>query len=123
MATQIFNEEKTKIDFNQYIFYENKFDQNDKAIGIHKSYDLVDDAIVYRSENHYDDKGNKIKYIYKTNNGRVENNFRNDVLHGQVILYTDSNEIQNISYYYESNKISKKVSKEEFESLVKLEKK
>jgi hypothetical protein len=105
------------------IIHENKYDKNDKAIGIHINYDLTNDEIVYRSENHHDESGNKIKYIYKTNSGKVENNYRNNVLHGKVILYNDLDEIQNTSYYYESNGKSKKVSQEEYESLIKGEKK
>jgi antitoxin component YwqK of YwqJK toxin-antitoxin module len=105
------------------IIHENKYDKNDKAIGIHINYDLTNDEIVYRSENHHDESGNKIKYIYKTNSGKVENNYRNNVLHGKVILYNDLDEIQNTSYYYEANGKSKKVTQEEYESLIKGEKK
>lgn len=108
---------------SEKIIHENKYDKNDKAIGIHKNFDLTNDEVVYRSENHHDANGNKIKYIYKTSKGRVENNYRNDVLHGKVILYNDANEIQNVSYYYESNGQSKIVTKEEFEKLIKSEKK
>ena len=114
---------------NQLIYMVKKYP--DKQVRVFINYlssvfiilDLTNDEIVYRIENHHDESGNKIKYIYKTNSGKVENNYRNNVLHGKVILYNDLDEIQNISYYYESNGKSKKVTQEEYESLIKGEKK
>ena len=55
--------------------------------------------------------------------GTVETNYRNELMHGVKIIFDEKTNTETREYYYESKGNSKKVTQEEFENLVKAEKK
>lgn len=111
-----FDKEGNKIHVNQV---------NDlgKRIGIHKNAALKNDELKIYDETHYNENGKKIKWIYQTSNGNIEYNYRNELQHGKRTDFDQEGKIINETYYFESNGKSRIVSKEEFEQLIKSEKK
>ncbi|WP_288983987.1 hypothetical protein [uncultured Flavobacterium sp.] len=106
------------------LLHENKYNDKNLPIGINKFYTLKDDEANSNSETHYDVNGKKIKYIYKMyGGGTVETNYRNELMHGVKIIFDEKTNTETKEYYYESKGNSKKVTQEEFENLVKGEKK
>ena len=84
---------------------------------------IYNDVISHYDETYYDDFGNKIKHIHKASGGNsYETNFRNDNMHGLKTTRNSNNEITKEEYYYESNKKSEIVTKEEFQKRIKAEK-
>ena len=76
------------------------------------------------TQNGYDDKGNKIKHIYKTSGGETyETNYRNNALHGEKVNRDYYGNVIKSEFFYESNGKTKPVTKEEFDNLTKNEKK
>lgn len=119
---------KTNLFFNKYfdengkLIHQNNYNEKRNPIGIHKDYILNYNQPKFNVERHYDNDGKQIKYIYNSGNSSTETNYRNGVPHGEKII-TNKDNIKTIEYYYESKGNSKKVTKEEFENLVKAEKK
>lgn len=106
------------------LIHENRYNANKNPVGINKFFVLNGDEPNSNSEVHYDQNGKKIKYISKIyGGGTTETNYRNDSPHGEKIMRNDNNEIISVEYFYEEKYNSKKVTKEEFEKLVKAEKK
>lgn len=104
------------------LLHENKYNETRQPIGIQKNFSLRNDEAYANSETHYDANGKQTKHIYNFgSNSSTETNYRNGVPHGEKI--TTKDDVKTIEYYYESKGNSKKVTKEEFESLVKAEKK
>ena len=111
-------------DTNGNSIHVNKLGDNGKPIGVHKNIQRNNGDLVVIEETHYDNDGNRIKWIYfATPTQRTEYFFRNEVYHGKITGYNAKNEIISETFYYESNGQSKIVSKEEFEKLMKNEKK
>ncbi len=118
------NYEREFYDKKGKLFHLNRVNDLGKRIGIHKNGYLKDDELSFYDETHYDENGNKIKWIYYSSLGdRTEYNFRNETNHGISTKYNSYNEIISETYHYESNGKSKIVTKEEFEQLTKNEKK
>lgn len=109
----------TYYDRNGNIIHQNLWTKDEKPKGIHKQMDLKNDEIVFNNETHYDDFGASIKYIYKSGNGTVETLYRNNQMHGKKIYYNEDGSIFKEEYYFNA----KLVTKEEFETLSKAEKK
>jgi antitoxin component YwqK of YwqJK toxin-antitoxin module len=106
------------------IFHVNKVTDDGKRLGIHKNVTLTDDKIIINDETHYDDKGNKIKHIYKTSGDETyETNYRNNALHGEKVNRDYNGNVIKSEFFYESNGKTKPVTKEEFDNLTKNEKK
>lgn len=105
------------------LLHENKYNDKKNPVGINKFFVLSVDEPISNSETHFDENSKKIKYIYKTTGYTYETNYRNDAAHGEKITRNNKNEIISIDYFYETTGNSKKVTKEEFENLVKAEKK
>ena len=105
------------------LLHENKYNETRQPIGIQKNFSLRNDEAYANSETHYDANGKQTKHIYNFgSNSSTETNYRNGVPHGEKIT-TNKDNVKTIEYYYESKGNSKKVTKEEFENLVKAEKK
>ncbi len=117
--------EQEYFDSNGKVIHLNKISENGKPIGIHKSIALIDEVnTTVNNETYYDDNGNKIKYIYKTSGGETyETNFRTNVIHGEKVNRDYNGNILKSEFFYETNGKSKRVTKEEFETLTKAEKK
>lgn len=122
-------EEKTKLFSTKYydksgkLLHQNNYNETRQPIGIQKNFSLRNDEPVSNSETHYDANGKQTKHIYNFGgNSSTETNYRNGLPHGEKII-TNKDNIKTIEYYYESKGNSKKVTKEEFENLVKAEKK
>lgn len=105
------------------LIHVNKISDQGKRIGIHKNAVLKEDEMHLYDEMHYDNEGNKTKWIYKTNIGKIEYNYRNNTQHGKKINYDEAGNSIKEEYYFETNGKSKFVTKEEFETLSKDEKK
>jgi antitoxin component YwqK of YwqJK toxin-antitoxin module len=106
------------------LLHENKYNDKKNPVGINKFFVLNADEPTSNSETHYDENSRKIKYITKIYGGTIsETNYRNDKPHGEKITRNENNEIISIEYFYEEKYTSKKVTKEEFEKLIKAEKK
>lgn len=104
------------------LFHTNKVDSQGKKIGMHKNATIKNDEIYVYDETYFNDKGEKIKWIYRTNTGKIEYNFRNNTQHGPKITYDEEGNISRVEYYFENSGISKLVTKDEFEKLTKSEK-
>ncbi|SEQ18841.1 Antitoxin component YwqK of the YwqJK toxin-antitoxin module [Flavobacterium urocaniciphilum] len=122
-------DEKTNLFCTRYydktgkLLHQNNYNETRQPIGIQKNFLLRNDEAYSNSETHYDSKGKQTKHIYIFGgNSSTETNYRNGVPHGEKIM-TNKDNVKTIEYYYESKGNSKKVTKEEFESLVKAEKK
>jgi antitoxin component YwqK of YwqJK toxin-antitoxin module len=121
-------DEKTKLFSRKFydktgkLLHQNNYNETRQAIGIQKNFMLRNDEADATSETHFDANGNQIKHIYNSRgNSSTETNYRNGVPHGEKII-TNKDNIQTIEYYYESKSNTKKVTKEEFEKLMKAEK-
>ena len=128
---EVFSKEYLKHELYEREYFEksgktihiNKINDAGKRVGKHLNANIYNDVISHYDETYYDDFGNKIKHIYKTSGGdSYETNFRNDSMHGPKITRNQNNEITKEEYYYESNKKSEIVTKEEFEKRLKNEK-
>lgn len=129
---EIFSKEYLKHGFYEREYYDksgkitqiNKVNDEGKRVGKHLNANIYNDVISHYDETYYDDFGNKVKHIYKTSGGgSYETNFRNDTTHGAKISRNENNEITKEEYYYESDKKSELVTKEEFQKRIKAEKK
>ena len=129
---EIFSKEQLKHEFYEREYYDksgkvtqiNKVNDEGKRVGKHLNANIYNDVISHYDETYYDDFGNKVKHIYKTSGGgSYETNFRNDTTHGAKISRNENDEITKEEYYYESNKKSELVTKEEFQKRIKAEKK
>lgn len=106
------------------LLHENRYNANKNPIGINKFFVLNGEEPTSNSETHFDENSKKIKYITQMYGGTItETNYRNDKPHGEKITRNENNEIISVEYFYEEKYNSKKVTKEEFEKLVKAEKK
>ena len=94
-----------------------------KRVGIHKNGYLKNDEMNFYDETHYNENGNKIKWIYFTSKGKNEYQYRNEQPHGKRTEYDLDGKIILETYHYETKGKSKIVSKEEFIKLTKNEKK
>ena len=117
------NYEREFFDKDGKTIHVNQVNNSGKRIGIHKNGYLKNDNISFYDETHYNENGNKVKWIYFTLNGKNEYQYRNDLQHGKRTDYDHEGKIILETYYYESNGRSKIVSKEEFQKLTKSEKK
>ncbi len=104
------------------LIHQNNYNDNRQPIGIHKNYTIRNEEPNSNSETHYDNTGKQTKHIYRYGNTSTETNYRNGMQHGEKIIIDNDNTTR-IEYYYQSKTGSKKVTKEEFENLVKAEKK
>lgn len=129
---EIFSKEQLKHEFYEREYYDksgkvtqiNKVNDEGKRVGKHLNANIYNDVISHYDETYYDDFGNKVKHIYKTSGGgSYETNFRNDTTHGAKISRNENDEITKEEYYYEFNKKSELVTKEEFQKRIKAEKK
>jgi uncharacterized protein len=105
------------------IYHTNKISDDGNKIEIHKNSTLVGNDIKTYDETHYDQKGNKIKWVYYTNQGKIEYNYRNNAQHGKATHFDKEENITREDYYFETKGRTKLVTKEEFETLSKAEKK
>lgn len=107
-------------------FHENISNDDYVAVGLQKSVEKVDDALVVRSETFYDGKKNRVKqksYGYKRDGSYTEYNFRNNTYHGESKSFNALTGETKTIYYYETKNVYKIVTKEEFEKLTADEKK
>lgn len=114
--------ERKFYDVSGQVVHVNKVNEHGKRVGIHKNATLKNNELYVYDETHFDENGKKVKWIYKTSNGTIEYNYRNEQQHGKRIEYDINGNIIKESYSYESNGKSTTVSKEEFEKLTKSEK-
>ena len=128
---EVFSKEQLKQELYEREYFEksgktihiNKINENGKRIGKHLNANIYNDVISHYDETYYDDFGNKIKHIHKASGGNsYETNFRNDNMHGLKTTRNSNNEITKEEYYYESNKKSEIVTKQEFQKRIKAEK-
>ena len=117
------NYEREFFDKEGKIIHINQVNDLGKRIGIHKNGYLKNDEMNFYDETHYNENGNKIKWIYFTSKGKNEYQYRNEQPHGKRTEYDLEGKIIMETYHYESNGKSKIVSKEEFIKLTKNEKK
>jgi uncharacterized protein len=107
-------------------FHENKFLDDNIAVGLIKFLDKEPNGFIVRNETVYDGKKNRLKeksYSYKRDGSYTEHNFRNNNYHGESKSFNAETNETKIIYYYESNNKHIIVSKEEFEKLTLAEKK
>lgn len=109
------------------LIHENKYNNKRNPIGIHKFVDKDKDSKYHiRSETHFNNEGQQIKHTYFTypySGSYTETNYRNNLMHGPKINFDAASNQKIIDYHYENNGKSKKVTLEEFEKLIKEEKK
>lgn len=107
-------------------YHENITLENNINVGLNKSIEKVDNALVVRTETWYDGKKNRVKQIsygYKRDGSYTEYNFRNNTFHGESKSFNPTTGETKIIYYYETKNKYKIVTKEEFEKLTADEKK
>jgi antitoxin component YwqK of YwqJK toxin-antitoxin module len=117
------NYERAFFDKDGNTIHINQVNDSGKRIGIHKNGYLKNDSISFYDETHYNENGKKIKWIYFTPKGKNEYQYRNEQPHGKRTEYDQEGKIISETYHYETNGTSRIVSKEEFEKLIKSEKK
>lgn len=128
---EVFSKEQLKLGLYEREYFEksgktihiNQINDSGKRVGKHLNANIYNDVISHYDETYYDDFGNKIKHIHKASGGNsYETNFRNDSMHGLKTTRNSNNEITKEEYYYESNKKSEIVTKQEFQKRIKAEK-